>query len=159
MDTFSDSDKTINVPIWKQQLTTTHKIDEQVLDEQDMKKKWKTAKDGKEKTAALLAVNVMVLRDLNQVINRATNDLLRLMEQYAGLSLSGCFLEQLRRTVGLLEQRHKGMEENGIGQFHLQTITKSLDDMKRKLELLNNAREDNQKESVGIGLSIKELFG
>lgn len=38
MDTFSNSNKTVNTPTWKQQLTTKTKSDEPVLDDQDTKK-------------------------------------------------------------------------------------------------------------------------
>lgn len=143
MDAFSHFEKNVNSPVGEQQPTPAHKIDRQGSIDLGMKKKWKVARDAKEKTAALIATNEMVLHDLNRLINHAKNDLGKLMEQYGRLSLSGSFLGQLSSTVRLLEQRY---ERDRTGQFHLQQV---LDDMKRKLEFLNNAKESAQKESVG----------
>jgi len=104
-----------------------------------MKKEWEAATDGKEKTAAFIAVTEMVLHDLNQVINHATNDLAQLIEQYGRLSLSGSFLEQLGSTIRLLEQRYKAMEKTGTAQSNLRMVTMSSDHVRRKLELLSNS--------------------
>lgn len=106
-------------------------------------------KDEKEKTTALIAINEILLHNLNEAINRATNDLAQLMEEYGRFSLSGSFLEQLDSTIRLLEQRYTDMEESWAGEFHLQERKKSLDDVKRKLEFLNSAKEDAQKRMLG----------
>jgi len=66
-----------------------HVIDTQVLIDDNMKRKWESAKDGKEKIAVLVKLHAKVLDDLNQVINRTTSDLAQLVERYARLSLSG----------------------------------------------------------------------
>lgn len=126
----------------------THKIDKRTSVDQEMKKGWETTKDGKEKTMALIAVNELVLYDLNQVIHRTTNDLAQLMGQYGGLSLSGCFLEHLGSAVRLLEQRHKDKEEDGTDP---RKVKKSLDAMKRKLEFLSNVMKNAQTEREALG--------
>lgn len=106
-------------------------------------------KDEKEKTTALIAINEIVLHKLNQAIDGATSDLAQLVEDYGRFSLSGSFLEQLGSTIRLLEQRYKEMENNGMGPLHLQEKKKSLDDVKRKLEFLNSAKENAQKSMLG----------
>jgi hypothetical protein len=93
--------------MWEQ-LTDTH-----VSVDQNMKKKWEAARDGKEKAAALVEASEKVLRDLNQVINRATNDLEQLVERYADLSLSGSFSAQVGSAVRLLEQNYAALEKKG----------------------------------------------
>ena len=145
MDVFSHFEKASNAPAREQQPTTAHKIDKRMSVDQEMKRRWEAAKDGKEKTAALIAVNELVLYDLNQVIHRATNDLAQLMEQFGGLSLSGCFLEQLGSAVRLLEQRYKDIEKT---EADPQRVKKSLGAMRRKMEFLCNAMENAQREAL-----------
>jgi myosin heavy subunit len=116
-------------------------IDQQVSVDQDMKKKWEAAKDGKEKTTALIEAGEKALNELKQIVDHATNDLAQLAEDYANLSLSGSFSAQMEKAVRLLEQRQKGMEEKGLGQEQLQKVRDGLEFMKKKLELMNVARE------------------
>jgi len=108
----------------------------------------------KEKTAALIAVNEMVLHDLNQSINRATNNLAPLLEQYAYLSLTGSFSVQMESAVDLLEQKYIMMEQAGVSQDELEKVKKSLDQMNRVLEPLDNTKEIGQEESVGIEINV-----
>jgi len=137
MDSFSNFETTVDM----QQPMTTRNFDKQVLVNQDIKKKWETAKDEKEKTAALIAVNEMVLYDLKQDIRRLSNDLASLVEQYASLSLTESFSVQMESTVKLLEQKYAVWEDAGFGQGELEMVKKSLDQMKSELELL---RENGQ---------------
>jgi hypothetical protein len=135
---------TVNTPALKQQPTTTHKIDNQVLADEDMKKKWDEAKGGKETTAALIAIHEILLHDANQIIRCIMGDLVQLVEQYARLSLAGSCSAQVSSAVGFLE-RVKGMEGMGFGQVKLKKVTESLGYMKKKLEFLNKLEEDAQK--------------
>ena len=112
-------------------------------------RKSSAVKDEKEKTTALIAINEIVLHKLNQAIDGAPSDLAQLVEDYGRFSLSGSFLEQLGSTIRLLEQRYKDMENSGMGPLHLQEKKKSLDDVKRKLEFLNSAKENAQKSLLG----------
>ena len=107
-----------------------------------MKTKWEAAKDGRERTAALVVASEKVLNDLDQVINRAINNLAQLVGRYSRLSLSGSFATQVSSTVRLLEQNYIALEGNGVGHDQLQRVKDSLDHMKRKLELLKNAKAD-----------------
>lgn len=56
--------------------------------DQDMKKKWDDAKNGRERTGALIQSGEQVLKGYNDVIAGATNDLARLANEYAQKSLS-----------------------------------------------------------------------
>ena len=108
MSTFSNFEKTVNIPVLKQQPTATRKINNQVLVDEDMKKNWDKVKDGKERTAALIAVNEMALHVLKQVGICDMGDLVQLMEQYAYLSLGNLSVQakqakRAKRTVRFLE--------------------------------------------------------
>jgi len=153
MDSFSNFEKTVDMPVTKQQPKTTRKIDKQVLVNQDMKKQWETAKDEKEKTAALIAVNEMVLYDLRQVISRPTNNLVPLLEEYARLSLTGSFSVHMESTIKFLEQKYIVMEETGASQDELEKVKRSMDQMKRELGLLDNTKE-NGRQRVGIETNV-----
>ena len=120
-----------------------------VLVDQDMKE-WEVAKDGMEKGAILVAVREKVLHELDQIINGATNDLAKQVERYAHLSLSGSFSAQVGSAVRLLEQNYTGLLEKGVNKDHLEKVEESLIHMRRKLEILNVAREKARKERLEI---------
>ena len=141
MNTFSDFEKIVEIPISKQRSTSTRKIDNQVLIDEDMKKKWEEAKDGKERTVALIAVNEMALHILKHVGDYATGDLVQLMEQYADLSLAGSCTVQAKSTVRFLEDKAERLYRV---VNRPDTVMKDLGHMRRKLELLNKI-EDLQK--------------
>jgi len=149
MGAFSDVEKTVDIPGLKQQPMTTRKIDNRVLVEEDMKGNWDEANDGKKRTTALIAVHEMVLLVLNQAINCATGDLVQLMGQYARLSLAGSYSAQVRCAVNNLEQTSIAMGKNRTAQKEVRKVRRSLDHMKRKLELLSQIEEDGQKEESG----------
>jgi len=134
-------------------------IDTQVLIDQDVKKQWGAAKDGKAKMAVLNAFRDKVTRNLDQVINSATNDLAQHVERYTRLSLSGNFSAQVTSVVKLLKQSYAALETKGVGPDQLQRVKASLDHMERKLELLNSAKENTRKDRIGIGSRVKKLFG
>ena len=129
MDAFSHFEKTVAMPVLKQQRTTTPKIDNQVLVNEDMKKKWHEAKYWKERTATLIAVHEMTLHHLNQATNCATGDLVHLVEQYGDLSLAGSCSAQVKSAIRFLE----ALKDKG-GLHH----------MNRKLTLLNKIEKDIQ---------------
>ena len=113
-------------------------------------KDWEAAKDCTERTAVLNSVREKVLRELNRIINSATTDLAQLVERYSRLSLSGSFVAQVNSAVRLLKQHYIALEKKGVDQDQLQRVKVSLDHMKRKLELLNNAKASTRKERVAI---------
>ena len=143
MNTFSDFEKTVDITVSKQRPTTTRKIDNQVFVDEDMKRKWDKAKDGKERTAALIAVNEMALYILNQVSNCATGDLVQLVKQYADLSLVGSCSAWAESVIKYLEFTLNTTMSWDIGQREI--VEESLGHMKRKLEVLNKIEEDTQR--------------
>jgi len=147
MDAFSNFTRVFNVPprASKGQATTTRKVNIVELVDDDMKKKWDKAKDGKERTAVLVAVNELVLHDINQIINCAMGDLVQLVGQYARLSLAGSCSAQVRSAVRLLRQRYMAMDNKATAQDKLEKAKESLGHMKRRLELLSKVEEDAQK--------------
>ena len=155
MNTFSDSEKTIDIPVSKQLPTVTRNIDNQVLVDEDMKQKWDKAKDGKERTAALIAINEMAIHILKQVGNCDTGDLVQLVEQYADLSLAGSCSVQAKSTVRFLEaMENKFIDED---EDKLETVRESLDRMKRMLELLNEIEGDVQEEEeICMGCMVRD---
>jgi hypothetical protein len=134
-------------------------IDTQVLIDQNVKKKWGAAKDGKGKIAVLIAFREKALRNLNQIINGATGDLAEQVERYTRLSLSGSFSAQVGSAVRLLEQHCTALENKGVDPDQLQKVKESLDHMKKKLDLLISAKEKARKERVGIASQFKKFFG
>ncbi|THU80165.1 hypothetical protein K435DRAFT_810085 [Dendrothele bispora CBS 962.96] len=63
---------------------------------------------------------------------------------YADLSLSGSFSGQVEKAVKMLEQNHKAMEEKGVDKSTLDKVQNSLDEMKRKLDLLKKAQKESE---------------
>jgi len=144
MGAFSNFKKTV---VLKRPSSKPLKIDKRVLVDQDLKKKWEAAKDEKERTVALIAVNETVLYELDRVINPAPNDLVQLMEEFDCLLLTGSFLAQVERAVWSLERKYTAMQGKGVGRrAKLIEVKENLDHMKRKLELLSRTKE---KERVG----------
>ena len=107
------------------------------------RRQWEAAKDEKERTKALLATSKRALEDLSRIIDEAMDELARSAEEYASLSLSGSFSAPLEKAVWLLEQRCRGMEENGVGLELLTKVRSSLEHMKGRLDLLRKAKEKN----------------
>jgi hypothetical protein len=141
--------ETCNHGLWKHhcyRVKWVQVIGTQVSIDQDMKKQWEAAKDSKEQMVVLQKVG----RDLDLVINRATGDLGQLVERHAHLSLSGSFSAQVDSAIRLLKQTHEMLERRGVGQDRLQKVTTSLGRMRRKLELLNNAREKAQAGTASV---------
>jgi homoserine acetyltransferase len=140
MDAFSEFEKMVDISVLKQQPASTRKIDTQVLVDEGMRKKWDKAKRGKDTTAALIAINEMLLHDVNRAIR---GDLVELVEQYARLSLVGSCSAQVRSAISYLELQCRSLEAKGY-QVLLERVNERLGHMKRKLELLNKM-EDAQK--------------
>jgi tetrahydromethanopterin S-methyltransferase subunit G len=110
----------------------------QVSFDPDMIKRREAATDRMEKTVIMVVASEKVLKDLDQIINYAVSNLAQLVERYVRLPLSGSFAAQVRSAVRLLEQNYQTLEKNGVGQDRLKRVKESLDNMERKLELLNN---------------------
>ena len=134
-------------------------IETQVLIDQNVKRKWVVAKDGKGKMAVLDAFRETVLRNLDQIINDATSDLARHVERYTLLALSGNFSAQVASAVRLLNQNYTTLEMKGVDSDQLQRVKESLEHMKRKQRLMNFAKENARRDRVGIASQFKKFFG
>jgi DNA repair ATPase RecN len=137
MNSFSGFEKTVYMPALKQQPMTSRQINSRVLVYEDVKKKWDKAQDGKETTMTLIAINEMVLHELNQAIDCAMGDLVQLVERYDRLSLVVGCSAQVRSVIKALED----MKVRTIGKEKLEKAEESLGHMKRKLELLNKVED------------------
>ena len=125
--------------------------DVQVSVNQGMKKEWELARDAEERRDVFIAACGKALNDLDQVINRATDDLRRRVERHESLALGGSFAAQVSSAVGLLELRHTALrEKKGVGPDQLKTVQASLDCMKRRLPVLQTVEEDMQKAFIRI---------
>ena len=111
----------------------------------DMKRRWETAMDEREKNEALVAASERALGRLNSNIDKGMGVLEQLAEEYAGLSLSGSFSGPLEKAIRLLELHCKNMEEQGVGEDQLDKMRGSVETMKTRLDLLREAKEKRTK--------------
>jgi len=118
----------------------------QVSVDDNMRRQWEAAKNDKERTDALLATSRSALDDLRRRIDKAMDELARLAEAYALLSLSGSFLVPLEKAIRLLEQRCNAMVAKGV---RFEQLAKGLEQMRGRLTLLENARDSVQKIEEG----------
>ena len=102
---------------------------------------WEAAKVEKEDTELLISTYEGALGDLNDAMDRNVDDLARLTEDYATLSLSGPFSAHMEKATGLLEHQYKDMERKGVSKEQLSRMQDSVDLTKRKLELVKMAEE------------------
>ena len=104
----------------------------------DMKKKWQAVKDEKEEVEAVVAASE---RTLVGLIDEGMDELAWLVEEYAGLSLSGSFSGPLEKAIRLMELHCKSMEEQGVSRDQLEKMRGDLEIVKRRLDLLRYAEE------------------
>ena len=78
----------------------------------------------------------------------ATDDLERAVQDYAGQPLPGFFSARVEKIIRLLEESYKDMEKKGVSQAQLEKIRGSVDVMKRKLDLLREAKDTTPKEKA-----------
>ena len=127
--------------------------DLQVSVDQDMKKRWEVARGAEEKRVVFIAACQKVLNDLDQVLDRATDDLGRQVERHESLVLGGSFTAQVSSAVKLQELRYAELQWNGneVGSDQLKKVETSLDRMKKRLDILKTAKEKTQKATIRIG--------
>ena len=119
---------------------------------QDMKKKWEMAKGAKAKREVFIAACKKALNDADKVMNRATDDLGQRVERHESLALGGSFAAQVHSAVKLLELRYQALrEKKDVGPDQLTKVEASLDRMKRRLDILNTAKENTQKATIRRG--------
>jgi len=108
--------------------------------DEEMKTQWEAAKGEKEKTKALLAGSQRTLDGFSSTIEASMDALEGLQEEYARLSLSGSFSGPLEKAIKFLELHYESKEQQGVGRDELETIRASLEEMKRRLDVLTKAR-------------------
>ena len=107
---------------------------------------WEANKAAKEETELLIATCESGLKDINDAMDRSLDDLARLTEDFATLSLSGPFSAHVEKAIRLLEHRYMEMERKGLRQEELDKMGDRLDLTRRKLELVKMAEEKALKE-------------
>src|SRR5258706_9865243 len=113
----------------------------QVTVDDEMKTKWEAAKDEKEKTEALVAGSQRKLDDLRSTIEASMDALVRLQEEFGRLSLSGSFSGPLEKEIRLLELHFHSLEEQRVSGDQLEKMQGSVEDRKKRLDLLKTAKE------------------
>ncbi len=106
----------------------------------EMKTRWEAAEGEKEKTEALVAASERELGRLGLTMAEGMGELVRLADAYAGLSLSGCFSGPLEKAIKLLETHCESMKVQGVSGDRLEKVQASLEDMKRRLDVLRGTR-------------------
>ena len=106
----------------------------------DMKKKWDEAESEKAKNEALVAASKRALDDFSSTIDKDMDEIERLAEQYAGLSILGCFSGPLEKAIKLLELHCKSMEEQDVSRDQLKKMRGSVETMQRRLDFFNEVR-------------------
>ena len=121
--------------------------------DEEMKTKWEAAKNETERTEALVARSERELGRLRVTMDKGLAELTQLTEGYAGLSLSGSFSRTQEKAVRLLEDHYKKMEQQGVSRDQLDKVQTSLENMKKRLDILNNAkaRAMSTKPNEGLG--------
>ena len=129
-----------------------------------MKEQWEAAKSEQEKTDALAKTSKKALSDLGCIIDDAMDELARLADDYAQLSLSGSFSAPLEKAIWLLEQQCKAMEEKGVGPEQLVKVRSSLEEMTERLGLLRKAQEKvavtkgKEKEKGNVWKGVRKIM-
>src|SRR5258706_6601352 len=124
------------------------KQEPQVTVDDEMKTKWEAAKDEKEKTKALVGEGQRKLDSLSSTVEAGMDARVRLQEEFGRLSLSGSFSGPLEKAIRLLELHCHSLEEQGVSRDQLKTMRGSLEYMKRRLDILKEAKEKRTAKEV-----------
>ncbi|KAF8331178.1 hypothetical protein F5887DRAFT_895198 [Amanita rubescens] len=133
--------------LWKRQDNSQEKIDHEA------EAKYNKAKREKNNHETMIVDLDQVVRDLDLELKEVLFSLGQLTESYAKLSLSGSFAGQVKKSVRLLELNLEAMRSNNADLGSIKAIEKSLEEMKKKLKVVEAAKEkakEKAKENVGI---------
>jgi len=117
------------------------KEESQMTVDEEMKTQWEAAKDEKERTEALLAGSQRTLDSLSSTVEAGMDALEELQEEYARLSLSGSFSGPLEKAIRLLELHFRNMEQKGVSGDQLEKLRGSVEEMKKRLNVLKKAEK------------------
>src|SRR5258706_14753421 len=99
----------------------------------------------------LVAASERTLGDLSYTMDDGMGELVRLAEEYAYLSLSGCFLGPLEKAIRVLDEHcRRSMEEQGVSRDQLEKMRGSVEMVKRRLDLFREK---------GVATKAKEAWG
>ena len=138
---------------WVQVQDTQVKIDE------ELRAKWEAAKNARARKEILKESVLATLGDLNKAVDDNTEELAQLAADYANMSLSGSFAAQMEKTVNVLEDRVKTMEQEGFGKDQLDKVRESLDAMRKKIHLLGVAKMWQAVHGIEKQLEAMEQYG
>ncbi|KAF8833638.1 hypothetical protein BDN67DRAFT_976509 [Paxillus ammoniavirescens] len=120
------------------------KEDKQVTVDRAAKAKYHNAVDEKEQQMLGMKELKATIANMDKALAEATRLVGELAEEYAGLSLSGSFAGQVKKSVALLDQNLEAMYGNGTDVDTIESMTKTLGRMKDKLELVERAAKQAQ---------------
>ncbi len=115
---------------WKQEDDTQTTIDK------DAEKKYKEAT----RNSTLLADLKRSVASLDVDMEESLARVGFLTESYAKLSLSGSFAGQVKKSVRLLETNLQAMQSNNADRKSVEAVEKSLESMKAKLNVVEEAK-------------------
>ncbi len=117
------------------------KEESQVTVDEKMKTQWEEANDEKERTEALLEGSQRTLDSLSSTIEAGMKELEQLQEEFCRLSLSGSFSGPLEMAIKVLELDYESKGQQGVSRDKLEAIRASVEKMKTRLGVLNEAKE------------------
>ena len=127
---------------WKQEDDTQTTIDK------DAEKKHREAERNNTLQERMLADLKSAIVSLDVDMEESLGRVGLLTEAYAKLSLSGCFAGQVRKSVRLLETNLQAMQSNQADPKSVEAVERSLENMKAKLKLVQEAKVKT-KEQIG----------
>jgi hypothetical protein len=117
-----------------------------VIDKEAERKFMEATKDNAKQKAAMKMLQ-FVIDKMGEGIAEATTEVGALAESYAELSLSGSFEGQVKKSVRLLELHLANMQGNGTDAETIGIIEESLNTMKAKLKVVEDAAVQTKKVS------------
>jgi hypothetical protein len=127
---------------WKQEDVTQTTIDK------DAEKKHREAERNNTLQERVLADLKSAIASLDVDMEESLGRVGLLTEAYAKLSLSACFAGQVRKSVRLLETNLQAMQSNQADPKSVEAVERSLESMKAKLKLVQEAKVKT-KEQIG----------
>ncbi|KAK2459283.1 hypothetical protein APHAL10511_008704 [Amanita phalloides] len=121
--------------LWKKEEYRQESVD------REAEKMYNKAKKEKNDHETMIVDLDKVISDLDKELDEVLTSLGRLIESYAKLSLSGSFAGQVKKSVRLLEANVEAMRQNRADQKSIEMIEKSLENMKQKLRVVEEANE------------------
>jgi len=119
---------------WKQEDDTQTTIDK------DAEKKYKEATRNSTLQQKMLADLKRSVASLDVDMEESLARVGFLTESYAKLSLSGSFAGQVKKSVRLLETNLQAMQSNNADRKSVEAVEKSLESMKAKLNVVEEAK-------------------